>query len=120
MTRSLSPSCSRSPTTGQKVRNKDRRSKSKSCSHPRDSIRSPSVTEIDIHAPVDPDMISILGTAEKPEEKLGENIPEPLVPVWSDILKSGLQTERCQKLTESYPVPQNCLTLAPPLLNPEV
>ncbi|CAG7706565.1 unnamed protein product, partial [Allacma fusca] len=70
MTRLVSLCCSMSPTTGQKVSNKDRRSKSKSCSHPQNSIRSPSVTEIDIHSPGDPNMISVLDTAEKPTAKM--------------------------------------------------
>ena len=65
-------------------------------------------------------MLEVMGKRLDPERSLASAIHNDLVVRWSEIIKKGLPDEERTSLYKKYPVPENCMDIEPPKLNPEV
>lgn len=69
---------------------------------------------------LDPDILSALGEAAEDAPKFGEKIHDNLARLWLPILRKGIEKEAKEKLIKQYQIPENCILLQAPKLNPEI
>nr|WP_253308899.1 hypothetical protein [Rickettsia endosymbiont of Ceutorhynchus assimilis] len=77
-------------------------------------------SESDSDVSLDQEVISLLGKNVIQSSKFGPPIQKDLSEIWSGILNNGLDSEERQELMRKFPHPENCISLAPPKLNPLV
>lgn len=69
---------------------------------------------------LDPQVEALLGSEGLLEDKPKNEIHPSISNKWSFILIKGLSDDNNEKLIMKYPPPENCLQVAPPVLNPEL
>lgn len=68
---------------------------------------------------MDENILDLLG--EDPNKKsYGEGIHTDITTRWSHIITNGIEKEKKVELGKKYPLPENCLFLEPPKINPEI
>ncbi|XP_064210976.1 uncharacterized protein LOC135265425 [Tribolium castaneum] len=73
-----------------------------------------------VEAPLDPEILLLLGAPQNSEEPLGEPIHASIAERWTVVLQKGLDPEITQQLLKKYPVGTNCTFAKTPRVNPEI
>ncbi|XP_060802159.1 uncharacterized protein LOC132902150 [Amyelois transitella] len=76
--------------------------------------------EPDTTPDLDPDILEILGDDPSKDNCVGEKLHKDIALRWTHILKNGMSKEIKTELQKQYLVPENCDSINPPKLNPEV
>nr|CAH7716351.1 unnamed protein product [Callosobruchus chinensis] len=92
----------------------------------RDLVPEPPATAPDNASPVleldiqDDEYSVFLGDDPSSQNKSNFELHKALCTRWSHIMCHGLEKDKKLKLLERYPLPNNCLEMSAPLINPEV
>ncbi|EFA12667.2 hypothetical protein TcasGA2_TC010690 [Tribolium castaneum] len=73
-----------------------------------------------VEAPLDPEILLLLGAPQNSEEPLGEPIHASIAERWPVVIQKGLDPEITQQLLKKYPVGPNCTFAKTPRVNPEI
>ncbi|XP_076283313.1 uncharacterized protein LOC143210388 [Lasioglossum baleicum] len=92
---------------------------------PAEEIRPAEVIqEPQIHGPekqsLAPELLEAIGKRLDPSRTMASPILEDIAIRWADILRQGLPEEEKKELRRKYPIPENCITMEPPKLNPQI
>jgi hypothetical protein len=77
-------------------------------------------SESDSDISLDQDVLSLFGKNVVQSSNLSPPIQKDLSAIWAGIINKGLGEEERQELVRKFPHPENCISLAPPKLNPLV